>query len=71
MQSCFRENWLKSAWPKCCNKSKYPFLKKYQREDKLKKVIIQKIINDFPKLAPRQIFDIINKISENHFVINF
>lgn len=43
-------------------KSKYPFLKSYQREDGLKKDIIEKVINDYPNFAPRQIFETIMKI---------
>jgi len=43
-------------------KSKYPFLKSYQREDGLKKDIIEKVVNDYPKFTPRQIFETIMKI---------
>lgn len=43
-------------------KSKYPFLKLYQREDGLKKDIIEKVINDYPNFTPRQIFETILKI---------
>ena len=43
-------------------KSKYPFLKSYQREAELKKDIIEKVINDYPNFAPRQIFEPIMKI---------
>jgi ABC-type multidrug transport system ATPase subunit len=43
-------------------KSKFPFLNAYQREDALKKEIIEKVINDYPQYAPRQLFDTIQKI---------
>jgi len=43
-------------------KSTYPFLNMYQREDSLKKDIIQKIVNDFPQYIPKSIFDTIRKI---------
>lgn len=43
-------------------KSKFPFLKSYQREDLLKKDIIEKVINDYPDFTPRQIFETILKI---------
>jgi ABC-type multidrug transport system ATPase subunit len=43
-------------------KNKYPFLKSYQREDGLKKDIIEKVINDYPNFAPIQIFETIMKI---------
>lgn len=43
-------------------KRKYPFLNIYQREDSLKKDVIQKIINDFPEFVPKRIFDTIKKI---------
>lgn len=43
-------------------KTKYPFLKSYQREDGLKKDIIEKVINDYPNFTPRQIFETILKI---------
>lgn len=43
-------------------KSKYPFLKSYQREDALKKDVIEKVVNDYPYFAPRQIFETIMKI---------
>jgi ABC-type Mn2+/Zn2+ transport system ATPase subunit len=43
-------------------KNKYAFLKSYQREDALKKDIIEKVINDFPNYAPRQLFETIMKI---------
>jgi ABC-type multidrug transport system ATPase subunit len=43
-------------------KSKYRFLNSYQREDGLKKDIIEKVINDYPSFAPRQIFETILKI---------
>jgi ABC-type multidrug transport system ATPase subunit len=43
-------------------KSKYPFLKFYQREDGLKKDVIEKVINDYPNFTPRQIFETIMKI---------
>lgn len=43
-------------------KSKFPFLKSYQREDGLKKDVIEKVINDYPNFTPRQIFETIMKI---------
>nr|WP_315238268.1 AAA family ATPase [uncultured Flavobacterium sp.] len=43
-------------------KTKYPFLNIYQREDALKKDVIQKIVNDFPEFTPKSIFDTIKKI---------
>jgi hypothetical protein len=43
-------------------KTKYPFLKSYQREDGLKKDVIEKVINDYPNFTPRQIFETILKI---------
>lgn len=43
-------------------KSKYPFLNVYQREDSLKKDIINKVINDFPDFAPKDILDTMLKI---------
>ncbi len=43
-------------------KTKYPFLKSYQREDGLKKDIIEKVINDYPNFTPRKIFETILKI---------
>ncbi|MEO8236337.1 MAG: ATP-binding protein [Flavobacterium sp.] len=43
-------------------KNKFPFLNVYQREDALKKDIIQKIINDFPQFTPNRIFETIKKI---------
>ena len=43
-------------------KSKYQSLKAYQREDALKKDIIEKVINDHPNFMPIQIFDTIMKI---------
>jgi len=44
-------------------KRKYPFLNIYQREDGLKKDVIQKIVNDFPEFVPKRIFDTIKKIT--------
>lgn len=44
-------------------KKKYPFLNSYQREDALKKDVIQKIVNDFPEFVPKRIFDTIKKIT--------
>jgi ABC-type Mn2+/Zn2+ transport system ATPase subunit len=43
-------------------KSKYSFLKSYQREDALKKDVIEKVINDYPNFTPRQIFETVLKI---------
>lgn len=43
-------------------KEKYPFLNFYQREDKLKIDVIQKIINDFPLYSPKSIFQTIRMI---------
>lgn len=43
-------------------KSKYAFLNSYQREDALKKDVIEKVINDYPNYAPRQLFETIMKI---------
>jgi ABC-type multidrug transport system ATPase subunit len=43
-------------------KKTFPFLKIYQREDGLKKDIIEKVINDYPKFTPIQIFETIKKI---------
>lgn len=43
-------------------KSKFPFLKTYQREDALKKEVIEKVINDYPQFTPRQLFETIQKI---------
>jgi len=43
-------------------KSKYHFLNSYNREDKLKLDIIDKIINDLPNFTPKTIFDTIRKI---------
>jgi ABC-type multidrug transport system ATPase subunit len=43
-------------------KTKYAFLKIYQREDGLKKDVIEKVINDYPNYTPIQIFETIKKI---------
>jgi ABC-type lipoprotein export system ATPase subunit len=43
-------------------KSKFPFLNIYQREDALKIDVINKIINDFPNLVPKQFYQTILKI---------
>lgn len=43
-------------------KSKFPFLNAYQREDALKKDIIEKVINDYPQFTPKQLFETIKKI---------
>jgi ABC-type multidrug transport system ATPase subunit len=43
-------------------KTKFPFLKVYQREDGLKKDIIEKVINDYPNFTPTQIFETIRKL---------
>ncbi|PZO23594.1 MAG: AAA family ATPase [Flavobacteriaceae bacterium] len=44
-------------------KNKFPFLNKYQREDELKIDVINKIINDFPNLAPSELYQTILKIT--------
>lgn len=43
-------------------KAKFPFLNCYQREDSLKKDIIEKIINDYPGFAPLNLSETIMKI---------
>ena len=43
-------------------KSKFPFLNAYQREDALKKDIIEKVINDYAQFTPKQLFEAIKKI---------
>jgi predicted ATPase len=43
-------------------KSKFPFLNVYQREDALKKDVIEKVINDYPQLAPINLFEILMKL---------
>lgn len=43
-------------------KSTFPFLKAYQREEALKKEIIEKVINDYPQYAPKQLFETIQRI---------
>lgn len=43
-------------------KSKFPFLNSYQREDALKKDVIEKVINDYPDFAPENIYVTISKI---------
>ncbi|MES2748315.1 MAG: ATP-binding protein [Bacteroidota bacterium] len=43
-------------------KNKFPFLNSYQREDALKKDVIEKVINDYPNFTPRQVFETIMKI---------
>jgi len=43
-------------------KSKFPFLNAYQREEALKKDIIEKVINDHPYFAPIELSEIILKI---------
>jgi len=43
-------------------KSKYPFLNVHQREDSLKKDVIEKVINDYPEFAPKEIIETIMKI---------
>jgi len=43
-------------------KEKYPFLGLYQKEESLKKEIIEKVINDYPSLAPRVLCEVIMKI---------
>lgn len=43
-------------------KTKFPFLNTYQKEDSLKKDIIEKVINDYPNLTPIQVFETIKKI---------
>lgn len=43
-------------------KNKFPFLNSFQREDALKTDVINKIINDFPDFAPKQLYQTILKI---------
>ncbi|PKO97405.1 MAG: AAA family ATPase [Bacteroidetes bacterium HGW-Bacteroidetes-7] len=43
-------------------KSKYPFLNIYQREDSLKKDIINKVINDFPDFTSKDLLETMLKI---------
>ncbi|NOR57010.1 MAG: DUF4435 domain-containing protein, partial [Sulfurimonas sp.] len=43
-------------------KSKFPFLNSYQREDSLKKDVIEKVINDYPGFAPLVLNETIMKI---------
>jgi len=43
-------------------KTKFSFLNAYQREDALKKDIIEKVINDYPQFTPTPIFETIKKI---------
>ncbi|WP_452230192.1 ATP-binding protein [Lacinutrix sp. MEBiC02404] len=43
-------------------KSRFPFLNIYQREDALKKDIIEKVVNDHPGIAPIELSEIIMKI---------
>jgi len=43
-------------------KNKFPFLNSFQREDALKTDVINKIMNDFPNLAPKQLYNTIIKI---------
>jgi hypothetical protein len=44
-------------------KEKFPFLKRYQKEDELKFDIIDKVINDYPQFAPVELFDTIKRIT--------
>ena len=46
-------------------KSKFPFLNSYNREDKLKLDVIDKIINDLPLFTPKTLFETIQKIKYN------
>jgi hypothetical protein len=43
-------------------KKKFPFLNSYQREDSLKKDVIEKVINDYPEFAPSTLSETIMKI---------
>jgi len=43
-------------------KNKFPFLNRYQREDELKLEVINKAVNDFPNLAPTELYQTILKI---------
>ena len=43
-------------------KSIYPFLNSHQREDSLKKEVIEKVINDYPQFTPQRIIETIMKI---------
>ena len=43
-------------------KIKFPFLNSYQREDSLKRDVIEKVINDYPGFAPIMLSDTIMKI---------
>ena len=43
-------------------KIKFPFLNIYQRENELKKNVIEKVINDFPNYAPKTLSETIMKI---------
>jgi ABC-type multidrug transport system ATPase subunit len=43
-------------------KTKYPFLKVYHQEGDLKKAVIDKVINDYPQYAPKDIIETIKKI---------
>lgn len=43
-------------------KAKFPFLNIYQREESLKKDVIEKVINDYPQYTPISIFETIKLI---------
>ena len=43
-------------------KTKYPFLNVYHQEGDLKKVVIDKVINDYPQYAPKDIIKTMRKI---------
>lgn len=43
-------------------KKQFPFLNAYQREDALKKDVIEKVINDHPNFSPRELSDTIMRI---------
>lgn len=43
-------------------KTKFPFLNIHQREDSLKKDVIEKVINDYPQFTPNEIFNTIKCI---------
>lgn len=44
-------------------KTKFPFLNSYQKEDALKKDVIEKIINDYPEFSPLALSETIMKIT--------
>jgi hypothetical protein len=65
-------NWTLKVSPEFCNyrghdieelyKQKYPFLNAYNKEEMLKKDIINKVLNDYPQFAPLSIIETIRKI---------